>query len=71
MQLSDVCAVDDRSISVLRNTNYNFCSNLQLTTPVRCYGAVMSKNGLLVNRNDYVAFTDEEGQVNDIKITAK
>jgi len=50
-------ATGDRSINDLRNRNgYNWCSELPLSTPVHCYSAVVSRNELLVNVNDYIAF---------------
>ena len=63
MLLGDV-TIEGKTVNVLRNRhNYNFCSDIGRNTPVHCYGAVIARNGLLVNKSDYVAFSDEEGKV--------
>ena len=59
--LGDVIAMEEKSIRELRN--YSFCCDLHLDVHVRCFGAVRSRNGELVNRNDYIAFRDEEEEV--------
>ncbi len=45
----------------LRGTEgFNWCSEISLTTPVKIYGAVVSRTGVLVNVEDYVITCDEK-----------
>jgi len=39
---------------------FNWCSEIQLTTPVKIYGAVVSRTGVLVNVEDYIITCDEK-----------
>jgi hypothetical protein len=52
---------EKRKIKELRmKSGYSWCSDVPMSTPVQSYGAVMSRNHVLVNIDSYIAFKNEE-----------